>query len=147
VATDEGLCRLDSSTGRFEWIELPGVSARFRKLLALGLEEPNRLWIGSPNGVHAMDLDGTDIAYYPLRQASADPITSWVDSLLPDGRGGVWLGTGFLGLRLRHVGRAAGRSASSPCAAAMTGLAAEGVWMIHRDRRGRLCAATGGWAG
>ena len=145
VATDDGLCRLDPTSGRFDWLDLPGVSPRYGKLLALAGDESGRLWIGGPNGVHAIDRQVPEIAHYPLREAGADPMTSWVDSLLPDGQGGVWLGSGFGGLRLRHLaGAPPGRVAEYPLRAASgKAPAAEGVWMIHRDPGGRLWAATG----
>jgi two-component sensor histidine kinase/streptogramin lyase len=146
LATEDGLCSLEPGSGRFTWHDLPGLTRGpgLTRLSKLAVDEAGTLWVGSPNGVHAVET-GTGAVRRSFFIAPGEGGRHLVvDSLLADGQGGFWMGSGAHGLLLRRLDPETGIGEEH----ALLGrdgrpLSAEGIWMIHRDRRGRLWLATG----
>ena len=106
------------------------VSAALGELHAIAAPEPGEIWVGGRNGIEVLREGAADIVL-PLgdRLPSSD-----VRALLPDGAGGVWIGT--------SRGLARWSAGTLTWVGGPEGLADASVDRLYRDRQGALWVAT-----
>jgi len=97
-----------------------------------------RLWMGSPSGLFFVDLPPLPTAS-PLRFRPLDPSLDGVgiSRLLPDGRGGLWIGTFTKGL-MRWTPRGLERLGTGP------GRPSARILSLHLDRESNLWVGSHG---
>lgn len=112
VATDSGINRFDRATGEFTRFKPNSKDAATEAFTrAIVEDDQGRLWVASFGGILCFDRDSGTFQAFDTDPDDPQSISSnQIRSLLPDGNGGLWVGTNTTGLnhfdiKTRHVKR------------------------------------------
>lgn len=138
VATDDGLNRLDSTTGQFTVYKADKEGRRAQSYLSIAEDRGNVLWLGTHySGLHRLDVESGKITVY--RSVPGDPNSLRDDSVptvLVEDSGLIWAGT-LSGLNSFEPKAGAFRAYD-----VSDGLAANFVSCILKDPAGSLWMST-----
>ena len=140
IGTDEGLCAFDPQTQQFTRYPLSLDSSRTQQppVHAIQEGEDGRLWIATNIGLYHLDPQTGALGWYD-QPGDAPTISStfFVQSLLADQAGMVWMGT--FGGSLYRFDTATERFTRYPLLRGeQEELVSEGIWAIHEGGDGAL---------
>ncbi len=95
----EGLCRRAKPGGAFQRIQSPGTFEEMSTPLALAEDSVGDVWVGAIGGLFHVDRQGRALRGYSRSSNRADGVVlNYVNALVFDSAGGLWIGTGGGGL-------------------------------------------------
>ncbi len=101
VATEQGLSLLDPNRGKFRPIEARNGSVDLNHLPVRALlpSGENRLWLGTADGLHSLDLKTLELTSYPTVNGRGAGLGGVVVNVLHESSDGdLWIGTVYKGL-------------------------------------------------
>ena len=141
IATEDGLERLDTATGRFTiWHHDPSDANSLASdaVRALAFDHQGRLWVATAAGLDRLRADGHGFESVPLRGADAAAAPQEVTALYVDRNDTLWIGTSA-GLQARDL------AAASPQTQAFSvadGVPADHIQQIIADQAGVMWIGT-----
>ncbi|SKB63013.1 Signal transduction histidine kinase [Parapedobacter luteus] len=143
LGTLNGLFTFDPKSGGFEWFPLQISQGKLSaRLINCILPLPEGVWVGANgDGLYFIPHDGKAIRHFQRHADGSGLSDNFVNALLADGKGGLWVATQN---GLDHIHRSSGTVGRRFYKQAGNTLKNNNFHAITRDRHGRLWVGTEG---
>ena len=144
LATSDGLCEYDPRRDRFIWhdLRLPSGDVRQHRVQFIERARDETLWIASHFGLYQYDPQTGEARVYGVTGDDRGPSHDYIEALLLDGDGILWIGTGTQ--HINKLDTATGAFTHYPLLTENgESLHSEGIWDIHLASSGHLWLGTG----
>ncbi len=148
VATEQGLNLLDPIRGKFRPIEAKsgGVDLSHLPIRVMLPRGENRLWLGSSDGLHSLDLKTYELTSFPTENGWGAGLNETVINVLHESSdGSLWIGTVYKGVKRMDSHTGAVRSDEYDPRDPFS-LSGNDVRALYTDRSGNLWIGTRGGA-
>lgn len=144
LATSDGLCEYDPRRDRFIWhdLRLPSGDVRQHRVQFIERARDETLWIASHFGLYQYDPQTGEARVYGVTGDDRGPSHDYIEALLLDRDGILWIGTGTQ--HINKLDTATGAFTHYPLLTENgESLHSEGIWDIHLASSGHLWLGTG----